>query len=308
MTTQLTTYTPDILTAIDRCTRLAVSTRQQYRKALSAYLSTGASLADPVALADYARSLPTSSKAFLKAAIKLVTEQTAVSLKGQATPGNVGSVQAALYRLEALQSAIEVKTPKGQKMGTWLSQAQVKALLDTCGPDLRGQRDRLALGLLAAAGLRRQEAVNLTFADIVLQPIKNRLRTVLEVVGKGDKTRVVPISDNLANALDKWAAIVGSEGRVLRSVDQTGRVSGELSASAVFEITRAHGAQIDKPDLAPHDLRRSYAQLGYEAGIPITQISVLLGHSSVSTTQRYLCLDVSLDVTISDFIPFEVSP
>jgi len=60
-----------------------------------------------------------------------------------------------------------------------------------------------------------------------------------------------------------------------------------------------------KLELAPHDLRRTYTQLGYEAGIPITQIGKLLGHASIATTQRYLNLELDLETTISDFIPFE---
>ena len=60
---------------------------------------------------------------------------------------------------------------------------------------------------------------------------------------------------------------------------------------------------IGLPELAAHDLRRSYAQIGYDAGIPITQIGRLLGHSSVETTQRYLNLDLDLEVTASDFVP-----
>jgi integrase len=55
---------------------------------------------------------------------------------------------------------------------------------------------------------------------------------------------------------------------------------------------RKHGAAIGIPGLAPHDLRRTYAQIGYDAGVPITQIAVLLGHNSVATTQRYLDLDL----------------
>ena len=58
------------------------------------------------------------------------------------------------------------------------------------------------------------------------------------------------------------------------------------------------------PELAAHDLRRSYAQIGYDSGIPITQISILLGHSSVAVTQRYLNLDLDLECTASDFVPF----
>jgi len=73
----------------------------------------------------------------------------------------------------------------------------------------------------------------------------------------------------------------------------------------VFNIVRRHGEMMDKPELAPHDLRRTYAQLGYEAGVPITQISILLGHANVATTQRYLNLELDLETTASDFVPFE---
>jgi len=54
-----------------------------------------------------------------------------------------------------------------------------------------------------------------------------------------------------------------------------------------------------KPDLQPHDLRWTYAQLGYDAGISVTQISRLLGHASINTTQR--CLNLDLELTVSDF-------
>ena len=50
---------------------------------------------------------------------------------------------------------------------------------------------------------------------------------------------------------------------------------------------------------------RPIARLGYQAGVPLTQISRLLGHASLTTTQRYLNLDLDLDVTVSDFIPFQ---
>lgn len=73
---------------------------------------------------------------------------------------------------------------------------------------------------------------------------------------------------------------------------------------AIFALVCRRGAKIGKPHLAPHDLRRTYAQLGYEAGVPITQISKLLGHASVATTQRYLNLDLDLETTVSDFVPF----
>jgi integrase len=76
-----------------------------------------------------------------------------------------------------------------------------------------------------------------------------------------------------------------------------------MSAVALFQIVRKYGRLINVPNLAPHDLRRTFAQLGYEAGVPITQISVLLGHANVSTTQKYLNLALDLETTVSDFIP-----
>ena len=76
-----------------------------------------------------------------------------------------------------------------------------------------------------------------------------------------------------------------------------------MSAVAVFLIVRRYGKMIDTPELSPHDLRRTYAHLGYDAGVPITQIKELLGHASVATTQKYLDLSLDLENTASDFVP-----
>lgn len=304
MTTDLTIPTPDVLAAIDHAPNLAESTRTKYRRAVERYLNTGGDPYDAEQLTTYAEGVSQSGRSFLKAAVRLYTNRLAVSVKALATPDNVDAVQANLYRIEALQEAVKVKTAKGQKTHTWLSQAQVKRLLATCGDDQVGQRDRLALGLLVAAGLRREEAVNLTFDDVKLQPVRGKMRTVLAVRGKGDKSRTVPISDALANALDEWGKVIGHQGRILRSIDRRREWRESLSAVAIFHIVQAAGAEIGLPDLAPHDLRRSYAQLGFEAGVPITQISRLLGHASMATTQRYLNLDLDLESTVSDFIPF----
>jgi integrase len=287
-----------VFLAIERA-QLADSTKAQYKKAVTAYLGTGASLTDGEALADYAAGLPKSSKAFLKAAVRLFAQEAAITWKGQATPANVATVQAAVYRLEALQSSVKVETSKGTKAHSWLSATEVRRLIGT----VNNLRDRVALGLLVGAGLRRDEAVNLTFADVVKLPHGERGRVVLNVCGKGDKLRQVPISDALAADIAALAAELGGVGRVLRN-RRHGRVGGGLSAVGLFEIVRTAGAAIGKDGLAPHDLRRTYAQIGYEAGVPITQISTLLGHSSVTTTQRYLNLAVDLSATVSDFIPY----
>lgn len=291
------------LDAIDRAP-LAHSTRAQYKRALGRFLATGRSLADVDALFSYAAELPRSERAFLKASMRLYCRGVATALKGQAVPENVNQVTAALYRLEALQDAVQVKRGAGVKAHTWLSQAEVKRLLDACQNGIAGQRDRLVMGLLVAAGLRRQEVADLRFEDVRLQPVGERIRTVLAVRGKGGKERVVPISDALANAIDDWGQVVGARGYVARALGMKREPGQRLSSQAIYELVKKRGVMIGKPALAPHDLRRTYAQLGYEAGVPLVQISKLLGHASVETTQRYLNLDLDLESTVSDFVPF----
>ncbi|MCB0179828.1 MAG: site-specific integrase [Anaerolineae bacterium] len=292
----------DIIRLIESNPKLQPSTKKQYTKAITGYLDTGNRLTDADALGTYAQGLSKSSRAFLKAAIRLWGDEVALKAKAGATPENIGAVQATVFRIDALNEAIKVEATKGQRAHTWLTQAEVKRLMATCGDSLQGKRDRLVLGLLVGAGLRREELANLTFDDVVLQPMGNRFRTVLNVKGKGAKDRVVPISDALASLLDSWKATVGG-GLVARSIGKGGAIGDSLSAVGIFHIVSNAGAAIGKPDLAPHDLRRTYAQLGYEAGVPITQISKLLGHASVATTQRYLNLELDLETTVSDFVP-----
>ena len=286
---------------------LADSTKAQYTKAVRHYLATGNSLADAQALAEYAQGLNKSSRAFLKAAVRLLTEGIAIAMKGGATPENVDQVQAGLYRLEAIQAAIKVKSSKGTKAHIWLSQRQVREIMATCDDGLVGQRDWIVLGLLLGAGLRREELARLTFDALKEVPRRNghgKMRTVLEVQGKGAKDRVIPISDTLGQRIREWNRVVG-DGLVARSLGRKVEIGESLSTIGVFNIVRKHGAMVGRPELAPHDCRRTYAQLGYDAGVPITQISKLLGHADVATTQRYLDLDLDLESTVSDFIPLE---
>jgi integrase len=301
-------FQPDhsnIVAMIQANPRLQPSTKEKYSRAVSGYLATGASLADAGSLAAYAAKLPKSGRSFLKAAIRLWGNHVALQAKAGADPSTVAAVQATIYRIEALNEAIQVEAGKGIKAHSWLSQSEVKRLLDTCHMDtLQGQRDRIVLGLLVGAGLRREEAARLRFEHIVTLPLAGKFRTALNVHGKGAKDRVVPLSDRLAAALDGWGALLGSSGFIARSVSKGGTIGDSLSAVGVFELVARAGAAIGKPGLAPHDLRRTYAQLGYEAGVPITQISRLLGHANVATTQRYLNLDLDLSVSVSDFVPF----
>jgi len=303
MDTALTTLPQIDLTPIEN-SNLSRATKTKYRRAISKFIAAGGDITDPLSLAGYAHDLSQSGRAFLKSAVRLLTEGAALAAKSQATPENINTIQAGLYRIEAIQGAIKVRASNGVKPHTWLSQREVKELMATCDDTLVGRRDWVVLGLLLGAGLRREELVNLRFDDLTEVPRNGNggTRPVLAVTGKGAKARVIPLKPILAERLREWGEMVGG-GLVARSLGRKQEIGESLSAVGVFGIVRKHGAMIGKPDLDPHDLRRTYAQLGYEAGVPLTQITRLLGHSSVATTQRYLNLDLDLETTVSDFIP-----
>jgi integrase len=113
----------------------------------------------------------------------------------------------------------------------------------------------------------------------------------------------VLIFERLAAALDAWRAVARARDPGHQSGQPDPGVS--MSSGAIFDVVTRPGHGIGLPQLPPHDLPRTWAQLGYEAGIPLTQICKLLGHASVATTQRYLNLDIDLETTIGDFVPFE---
>lgn len=292
-----------VLAMIEARPNLGASTKAKYKRAVLNYLETKASLTDVDALVAYAAKAPKSTRAFLKAALRIWGEGIELRAKAGATPENVHAVQAIVFRVQAINEAIKVEESKGKEVHAWLTQAQVKQMIDACSlTTLQGKQKRVILGLLVGAGLRRDELVNLTFDDIALIPSKGKFRTILNVEGKGKKKRAVPISDKLAAILDEWKVIVG-DGKIARSVSRGGVIGDSISAVAVLNIVVSVGAKIGEHKLRPHDLRRTYAQLGYNAGVPVTQISRLLGHSSIATTQRYLNLELNLESTVSDFIP-----
>ncbi|HRQ40101.1 MAG TPA: hypothetical protein PLD25_19500 [Chloroflexota bacterium] len=168
---------------------LAGPTRQKYIRVVADDLTSGAALTDQVALATYAATLSKSRRGHLKSAVKKWTEVMATAVKSQATPENIATIQATLLRFEALPDAIQVTSPNGQKARTWLSAHEVRQLL--AQPNTRtpsDRRDKIALGLCVAAGLRREETVAVTFADMVQLPQAGSYRAVINCGAKGLKT------------------------------------------------------------------------------------------------------------------------
>lgn len=283
---------------------LAAGTRRNYTSALQQLFETGIDPFDYSALANYAATLPASVRSNLKAALSHMTTEYEHQLQAGATIDNLPQTQVLLLRIQALNNAIQVHASTGRSTPIWLSPAQVEQITQL--PDrstLRGRRDWIILATLLATGLRRDEMANLTFDQIKHQPMKGgSMRGVLAIIGKGRKKRSLPIQPLLKQRLEEWKAETGG-GRVARKATKGNTLTESLSGKAINDIVSRYGALIGVPDLEAHDLRRTYAQIGWDNTHDLIRVMVSLGHSSPSVTQKYLNLDVDIEMTISDYVP-----
>ncbi len=140
--------------------------------------------------------------------------------------------------------------------------------------------------LLLSAGLRREEIISLEIGHI--QQRDGRW-VIVDLIGKRKRIRSVPIPGWAKSVIDFWITAAGiTEGRLFRAVDKAGRLTGEkLSAQAVYLVVTDRAKKIGL-ELAPHDVRRTFAKLAHKGRVPIEQIQLALGHDSIQTTERYL--------------------
>lgn len=176
----------------------------------------------------------------------------------------------------------------GKRLGNWLSQGDAQRLLSA--PDVgtvKGLRDRALLAVLLGCGLRREECVGLTVEH--LQQREGRW-VIVDLVGKRNKVRSVPMPSWAKAAVDAWLHAAGvSSGFVFLSVRRGGHVQQDVMTSqAVRDVVSGYASALGLGDIAPHDLRRSFAKLAHKGNAPIEQIQLSLGHSSIQTTERYL--------------------
>lgn len=190
----------------------------------------------------------------------------------------------------------------GRRTGNWLTKDEAQQLLDA--PDtstLKGLRDRAILAILIGCGLRRSEAAGLTFAE--LQQREGRW-VVVDLVGKGNRVRTVPMPSWSKAAIDEWARTAGiadgyldrmNVGRVFRSLSRHGHLDGDsVSPQTIADVVKQHAGRCGLEGLAAHDLRRTFAKLAHLGGSGLDQIQLSLGHASIRTTERYLGLEQDL--------------
>lgn len=281
------------LSALDR-KQLASGTLRHYQAAVMLMLAAGVDPFNRDQLVNYANTLPHSGKANLKAALSIMLDDYVLEAKTSGKP--VEDIQRFLWVVDVLKETLHVKAAKRERTPHWLSQEQVNTI--TAAAYSNSMRDYIIIAVLLGAGLRREELETLTFDALSQRPIRGKMKDILTVTGKGDKTRDIPIDPMLAKHLREWKSETKG-GRVARRVYKGGKVGKSLDASRIFIMVRKYGQLLGFDDLAPHDLRRTYGRLMYEATNNIVLVQQLLGHADTKTTLRYIGYDVELDVDFS---------
>lgn len=190
--------------------------------------------------------------------------------------------------------AVKGARREGRRTGNWLTREEAQTWLGA--PDTRtmkGRRDRALLAVLIGCGLRRSEAASLTF-DHVQQ--RDGRWVLVDLIGKRDKIRSVPMPNWAKAAIDEWGQASGvSAGLVFRAINKGDRVVGEgITPQAIYNIIVGYAGALKKKGVAPHDLRRTFAKLAHKGGAAIDQIQLSLGHESIQTTEQYLGVEQDL--------------
>jgi integrase/recombinase XerD len=218
----------------------------------------------------------------------------AESIKGNslATQAHLMSVLKTFYKFLILEEKIDynpvsnISSPQQWKtLPKYLTIEQVAELLET--PDVskpRGLRDKAILELMYATGLRISELINLKLDNLYMED------SFIRVLGKGNKERVVPFGEEAKKHLSAYLETA----RPLLLKKNTGdtvflsHLGRKFSRMGLWKVIKGYGMKVGVGSvLTPHVLRHSFATHLLEQGADLRSIQMMLGHSSISTTEIY---------------------
>lgn len=190
-----------------------------------------------------------------------------------------------------------VRTPKKEKrLPVFLSVDEVFNLVDVkdSGENPLRVRDRAILELLYSSGLRASELAGATLADLSVG------EAVIRVRGKGNKERIVPVGSKALSALGEYLDIRGKLKPASDRIFLNSR-GGGITTRSLARIIKKYGlvSGISK-NVSPHVLRHSFATHLLAGGADLRAIQEMLGHASLSTTQKYTHLSVERIMEVYD--------
>lgn len=214
--------------------------------------------------------------------------------------GRALSAVRSLFRFACREGVLEanpaqsVRTPKVPKtLPRHLRPGEVEDLIEApSGDEPLVRRDRAILELLYASGLRVSELVGLDWRDVDLSA------RMVRVMGKGNKERMVPFGRPAAESLRRWLDVWEGVRDPIDPGDDREPVFLNHSGRRLTDrsVRRVIDRWVDTAAVArgvhPHTLRHTFATHLLEGGADLRAIQELLGHSSLSTTQKYTHLEV----------------
>ncbi len=179
-----------------------------------------------------------------------------------------------------------LRPPRGdRKLPNALSVDEMAKLLEGPADDVWAARDQAMFELMYSSGLRRAELIGLDLGDV--DPSEGEVR----VIGKGRKTRVVPVGGPALAALRNWLALrdsVAGQHSALFVGMRGGRIGATVVRLALIQLAVRHGVTAH---VHPHALRHSFASHLLQSSGDLRAVQEMLGHASLSTTQVYTHLD-----------------
>jgi len=195
---------------------------------------------------------------------------------------------------EDYHKARSVKNVEGQTLpaGRELSTGELTALLHVCeiDPTPAGARDAAFIAVMYAAGVRREELVNLDIQDYDAD-CKNSPTEAgrLVIRGKRNKERTAYMLNGASRAVNDWLSVRGDfDGPLFVPVRKNGAIlDRRMTTQAVYNVLKKRAGEANVSEFSPHDLRRTFVSDLLEAGADIAVVSRMAGHASVNTTARY---------------------
>jgi len=177
-----------------------------------------------------------------------------------------------------------VKSPRlERKLPGFLTESQIREVLELKPPKEISYRDKAILELFYASGLRVKELVNLKITDVDFE------NKILKVKGKGEKERIVPFGNYALLAIKEYLEKRKDNSPYLF----VSKFNKKLSNRQIQKIIKKYLSKIKNPPATnPHVLRHTFATHLLDRGADLRAVQELLGHSSLQTTQIYTHLTI----------------
>ncbi len=216
----------------------------------------------------------------------------------------------ALFKYLMLEEVVEVdptallELPKvGRQLPEILTVDEVDAIINAVETDkAEGERNIAMLETLYSCGLRVSELINLKLTDLFFE------QGFIKVAGKGDKDRLVPVSDTCKKVISEY---VNNSRKLVKIKPQyknflfLNRRGAPLSRVMIFTIVKNLSNKIGlKKKISPHTFRHSFATHLVMGGADLRAVQEMLGHESILTTEIYAHLDKKyLQEIVTEFHP-----